>query len=174
MAGRSWPRRAGDASKVAGMVRTGRPKAELRLTDEERETLRRWARRPKRAERLALRSRIVLACAEGRDNKAVAAMLGVHQVTVGKWRSRFIERRLDGLADEDRPGRPRVVTGGKMEEVIARTPAETPLGDDNHWSTGSMATATGMPQTTVSRIWRAFELKPRREQTWRLSSDPPV
>jgi transposase len=96
-------------------------------------------------------------------------------VTVGKWRSRFIERRLGGLADEDRPGRPRVVTGGKMEEEIARTlEEETPLGDDNHWSTGSMATATGMPQTTVSRIWRAFEPKPRREQPWRLSSDPPV
>ena len=91
------------------MARTGRPKVELTLTDQERATLERWARRPKSGQALALRSKIVLACADGRDNKEVAAELGCHQVTVGNWRSRFIERRLDGLLDEDRPGRPHVI-----------------------------------------------------------------
>lgn len=145
------------------MVRRGRPKSELRLSDEERQTLRRWARRPESPRRLALRARIVLVCAEDRDNKAVAAMLGVHQVTVGKWRSRFIERRLEGLSDEDRPGRPRVITEEKVEELIVRTLEETPPGNDSRWSTRSMAKAAGMSQTTVSRIWRAFELKPPSE-----------
>ncbi len=142
------------------------------LTVEERATLQRWARRPKSAQQLALRSRIVLACAEGKDNKAVAAELGVHQVTVGKWRSRFIERRLEGVADEDRPGRPRTVTDEKVEEVIVKTLEQAPPKGDSHWSTRSMAGAAGMSQTAVSRIWRAFELKPHREQTWKLSSDP--
>jgi transposase len=154
------------------MARTGRPKAELTLTDEEREALQRWARRPKSAQQLALRSKIVLACAEGKDNKAVAAGLGIHQVTVGKWRSRFIERRLDGVADEDRPGRPRTVTDEKVEEVIVTTLEQAPPNGDSHWSTRSMARTVGMSQTAVSRIWRAFELKPHREQTWKLSSDP--
>jgi transposase len=154
------------------MARTGRPKAELTVTDQERATLERWARRPKSAQALALRARIVLACAGGRDNKEVAADLGCHQVTVGKWRSRFIERRLDGLSDEDRPGRPRLITDDKVEEVIVKTLEEAPPGNDSHWSTRSMAKTAGMSQTAVSRIWRAFELKPHREQTWKLSSDP--
>ncbi len=154
------------------MARTGRPKAGLTVTDQERATLERWARRPKSAQALALRARIVLACAGGRDNKEVAADLGCHQVTVGKWRSRFIERRLDGLSDEDRPGRPRVITDDKVAEVIVKTLEEAPPGNDSHWSTRSMAKTAGMSQTAVSRIWRAFELKPHREQTWKLSSDP--
>jgi transposase len=154
------------------MPGTGRPKAELTVTQQERATLERWARRPKSAQALALRSKIVLACADGRDNKEVAAELGCHQVTVGKWRSRFIERRLDGLSDEDRPGRPRMVTDDKVEEVIVKTLEEAPPNNDSHWSTRSMAKAAGMSQTAVSRIWRAFELKPHREQTWKLSSDP--
>ncbi len=165
-AGERMPGRVGD------VARTGRPKAELTLTVEERATLQRWARRPKSAQQLALRSRIVLACAEGKGNKAVAAELGVHQVTVGKWRSRFIERRLEGVADEDRPGRPRTVTDEKVEEVIVKTLEQAPPKGDSHWSTRSMAGAAGMSQTAVSRIWRAFELKPHREQTWKLSSDP--
>ena len=154
------------------MARTGRPKAELTVTDQERETLRRWARRPKSAQQLALRSKIVLACAEGKDNKTVAAGLGVHQVTVGKWRSRFLAHRLEGLTDEDRPGRPRTITDEKVEEVIVTTLERPPANNDSHWSTRSMAKATGMSQTAVSRIWRAFELKPHREQTWKLSADP--
>ena len=154
------------------MARTGRPKAELTVTDQERETLRRWARRPKSAQQLALRSKIVLACAAGKDNKTVAAGLAVHQVTVGKWRSRFLAHRLEGLTDEDRPGRPRTITDEKVEEVIVTTLERPPANNDSHWSTRSMAKATGMSQTAVSRIWRAFELKPHREQTWKLSADP--
>jgi transposase len=154
------------------MARTGRPKAELTVTDQERETLQRWARRPKSAQQLALRSKIVLACAGGKDNKAVAAELGVHQVTVGKWRSRFIAHRLAGLTDEDRPGRPRTISDEKVEEVIVKALEQPPPNRDSHWSTRSMARVTGMSQTAVSRIWRAFELKPHREQTWKLSSDP--
>ncbi len=144
----------------------------LTMTDQERETLQRWARRPKSAQQLALRSKIVLACAEGKDNKIVAAELGAHQVTVGKWRSRFLAHRLEGLTDEDRPGRPRTITDDKVEEVIVATLERPPANNDSHWSTRSMAKATGMSQTAVSRIWRAFELKPHREQTWKLSADP--
>ena len=106
MNGMSWLHVNGNVTRVAGMARTGRPKAELTVTDQERETLQRWARRPKSAQQLALRSKIVLACAEGKDNKTVAAELAVHQVTVGKWRSRFIAGRLEGLTDEDQPAGP--------------------------------------------------------------------
>ena len=172
MNGMSWLHVIRNVTRVAGMARTGRPKAELTVTDQERETLQRWARRPKSAQQLALRSKIVLACAEGKDNKTVAAELAVHQVTVGKWRSRFIAGRLEGLTDEDRPGRPRTVTDEKVEEVIVKTLEQPPANNDSHWSTRSMAKAAGMSQTAVSRIWRAFELKPHREQTWKLSADP--
>jgi transposase len=172
MDGMSWLPVIGNITRVAGMARTGRPKAELTVTDQERETLQRWARRPKSAQQLALRSKIVLACAEGKDNKIVAAELGAHQVTVGKWRSRFLAHRLEGLTDEDRPGRPRTITDDKVEEVIVATLERPPANNDSHWSTRSMAKATGMSQTAVSRIWRAFELKPHREQTWKLSADP--
>jgi transposase len=154
------------------MARTGRPKAGLTLTDQERETLQRWARRPKSAQQLALRSKIVLACAAGKDNKAVAAELAVHQVTVGKWRSRFLACRLEGLTDEDRPGRPRTISDEKVEEVIVKALEQPPPDNDSHWSTRSMARVTGMSQTAICRIWRAFELKPHREQTWKLSADP--
>ena len=112
---------------LAGMARTGRPKAELTLTEWERATLKRWARRATSAQALAQRCRIVLACAEGKDNKEVAAELGVHQVTVGKWRSRFIERRLDGLADEDRPGRPASAGVGVWGQALPVRPCRTSL-----------------------------------------------
>ena len=125
------------------MARTGRPKAGLTVTDQERETLQRWARRPKSAQQLALRSKIVLACAEGKDNKTVAAELAVHQVTVGKWRSRFLACRLEGLTDEDRPGRPRTITDEKVEEVIVKTLEQPPPDNDSHWSTRSMAKRDG-------------------------------
>jgi len=130
-----------------GMARTGRPKAGLTVTDQERATLERWARRATSAQALAQRCRIVLACAEGKDNKEVAAGLGVHQVTVGKWRSRFIERRLDGLADEDRPGRPASVTLDQVEDVIVATLEETPK-DATHWSRKSMAKKSGLSKST--------------------------
>ena len=154
------------------MPRTGRPKKPLILTDEERETLERWARRPKSPQSLALRSKIVLACADpGVTNQAVAAALGVNQVTVGKWRSRFIVKRLDGLVDEPRPGSPRTVTDDAVETVIVKTLQEKPT-DATHWSTRSMAKTTGMSQSAITRIWRAFGLKPHLVDTFKLSTDP--
>jgi transposase len=143
----------------------------LVLTDEERETLERWARRPNSAQALALRCRIVLACAEGVPNYQVAERLGVNQATVRKWRTRFVARRLEGLADEPRPGAPRTITDDAVERVIVKTLEETPP-DATHWSTRSLANATGMSQSTVSRIWRAFGLKPHLTETFKLSPDP--
>jgi transposase len=148
-----------------------RPKAELVLTDDERRTLTTWASRPKSTQRLANRARIVLACAEGLDNKAVAARLGVCAATVGTWRQRFVERRLEGLADEPRPGAPRTVTDADVERVVTRT-LETKPKAATHWSTRGMAEATGLSQSTIGRIWRAFGLKPHRSETFKLSSDP--
>ncbi|MEA3501504.1 MAG: IS630 family transposase [Actinomycetota bacterium] len=153
------------------MATKGRPKAVLVLSDEERETLERWARRPKSAQALALRCRIVLACADGATNKAVAADLGVNQATVGKWRQRFVVRRLDGLSDDPRPGAPRTITDADVERVIVTTLEETP-SDATHWSTRSMADKVGMSQTAISRIWRAFGLKPHQIEDFKLSPDP--
>ena len=155
----------------AHMPRLGRPKKLLVLTDDERETLERWARRPKSPQSLALRSKIVLACVEGSTNREVAARLGVAEATVGKWRSRFVAKRLDGLVDEPRPGSPRTVTDDAVEAVIVKTLQEKP-DDATHWSTRSMAKTTGMSQSAISRIWRAFGLKPHLVDTFKLSSDP--
>ena len=141
------------------------------LTDDERETLERWVRRPKSAQGLALRCRIVLASAGGGTNTAIAGQLGVNRATVRKWRNRFVEQRLDGLHDEPRPGAPRTVGDDAVEMVIVKTLEETPT-DATHWSTRSMATATGMSQSAVSRIWRAFGLKPHLVDTFKLSPDP--
>ena len=127
------------------------------LADDERDTLSRWARRRTSAQALALRCRIVLACADGLNNQQVAAKLSVNQATVSKWRARFIERRLEGLHDEPRPGAPRTITDDDVEAVIVKTLEETPR-DATHWSTRSMADATGMTQSAISRIWRAFGL----------------
>jgi len=149
----------------------GRPKALLALSDEERATLERWVRRRKSSQALALRSRIVLACARGATNNDVAAQLGVNQATVSKWRSRFVARRLEGLTDEPRPGAPRTVTDDDVERVVVKTLTDKPR-DATHWSSRDMAKATGMSQTTVSRIWRAFGLKPWRTDTFKLSEDP--
>jgi transposase len=151
--------------------RRGRPTAQILLTDDERQTLQRWARRGSSSQALALRCQIVLACAEGLSNVVVGEQLGVHPVTVAKWRGRFATRRLEGLADEPRPGVPRSITDEQVEQVIVKTLEETPT-DATHWSTRQMARATGMSQTAVSRIWRAFGLKPHLVETWRLSSDP--
>jgi transposase len=154
------------------MARTGRPLPPLVLAEEERRVLLQWARRAKTAQALALRSKIVLACAEGMSNKEVAARLAVTRQMVGKWRARFVAARLEGLCDEPRPGQPRKITDEKVEEVIVKTLGEAPPGGDTHWSTRSMARATGLNQTAVSRIWRAFGLKPHREETWKLSTGP--
>jgi transposase len=153
------------------MGRRGTPVAELVLGDDERETLERWARRPKSAQALALRCRIVLACAEGGSNTEIAGRLGVHRMTVGKWRARFVEHRLDGLLDEPRPGAPRTIGDDDVERVIVTTLEQTPA-DATHWSTRSMAEASGMSQSSVSRIWRAFGLKPHLVDDFKLSPDP--
>src|SRR5215216_3875403 len=153
------------------MARTGRPKAPLILTDDERQTLTRWSRRAKSSQALALRCRIVLACATGATNKQVAAELGVSLPTVGKWRSRFVARRLEGLVDEPRPGAPRKLTDEHIERVIVTTLETTPT-DATHWSTRSLARALGLNQTAVSRIWRAFGLKPHLTEAFKLSTDP--
>ena len=153
------------------MARAGRPTVEVELSEDERDTLERWARRPKSAQSLALRCRIVLECATGATNGEVSEKLGVHPATVGKWRKRFAANRLDGLHDEPRPGVPRSITDDDVERVIVKTLEETPT-DATHWSTRSMAKATGMSQSGVSRIWRAFGLKPHLRETFKLSPDP--
>jgi len=154
------------------MARTGRPKQPLVLTVEERQVLERLTNRRKSAQAMALRARIVLACARpGATNLAVAAELGVDPSTVGKWRARFVERRLKGLFDEDRPGAPRKIGDDKVERVIVKTLEEKPA-DATHWSTRSMARATGMSQTSISLIWRAFGLQPHRAESFKLSTDP--
>jgi transposase len=154
------------------MAERGRPKAPLTLTDDERQTLERWARRAKTSQVLALRCKIILACADGATNKAVAERLGIWPQTVAKWRGRFVARRLAGLTDEPRPGRPRTIADERVEQVIVKTLEEPPPHHDSHWSTRSMAKATGLSQTAISRIWRAFGLKPHVQETWKLSTDP--
>lgn len=149
----------------------GRPVPPLSLSSDERETLERWSRRPSTAQALALRSRIILRCAEGRNNTVVAHEMGVTKQTVGKWRTRFVERRLDGLTDEPRPGAPRKIQDADVERVIRLTLETTPA-DATHWSTRSMAARTGMTQSAISRIWRAFVLQPHRTETFKLSTDP--
>ena len=149
----------------------GRPMPPLILDDMERETLERWVRRPKTAQALARRARMILAGSEGRSNTAVGADLGVSDATVGKWRARFLEQRLDGLSDEPRSGRPRAVTDDDVERVITLTLETTPK-DATHWSTRSMAQRSGLSHNTIRRIWRAFGLQPHRTETFKLSADP--
>jgi transposase len=146
-------------------------RAEVVLSSEEREVLERWARRPTSAQALALRSRIVLAAAAGEQSKEIAARLGCSKDTVGKWRGRFARRGLDGLHDEPRPGKPRSIGDEEIERVIVKTLEEQPE-DSTHWSTRSLAQATGMSQSAISRIWRAFGLKPHQTEAFKLSPDP--
>jgi transposase len=153
------------------MPRAGRPKAELLLSDEERDQLTRWARRRKSSQALALRSRIVLGCADGLSNKEVAAGEGCAAVTVGKWRSRFVEARLDGLVDDPRPGRPPTVTASQVEDVVVATLESAPA-NATHWSRAKMAKRSGLSDSTIGRIWKAFELKPHRADGFKLSNDP--
>ena len=153
------------------MPRTGRPKPVLMLTDEEREQLVRWSRRAKSSQALALRSRIVLACAEGLSNKDVAQRAGCSANTVGKWRARFVTDRLDGLVDEPRPGRPPSITAEQVEDVVVATLESTPK-NATHWSRTKMAQRSGLSRSTIGRIWKAFELKPHREDGFKMSNDP--
>ncbi len=153
------------------MARTGRPKQALELSDSEREQLVRWERRRKSSQALALRSRIVLRCAEGGANTEVAAECGVSPATVGKWRRRFCELRLDGLSDDPRPGRPPTITAEQVEEVLVATLESTPA-NATHWSRSKMAERSGLSESTIGRIWRAFGLKPHRTDGFKLSNDP--
>ncbi len=152
-------------------MRTGRPVKPLNLSAEERATLQRWARRPKSAQRLAQRARIVLLCGEGHTNAAVAREVRMTMQTVGKWRARFLRDRLDGLSDEPRPGAPREIMDEQVEAVLTRTLESTPE-NATHWSVRSMAAASGVSRSAVHRIWRTFALQPHRSETFKLSKDP--
>lgn len=153
------------------MVRVGQKLVPFALGDAEREALERWVRRRKTAQQVALRARIVLRCAEGLANREVAKQLGVHEATVCKWRGRFVRKRLEGLWDEPRPGAPRKVSDATVERIVTITLESTP-SDATHWSTRDLAKRVGVSQSTVSRVWRAFNLQPHRVATFRLSNDP--
>lgn len=152
-------------------MRTGRPKRPFVLTDEERERLESLAHRARSQSALARRARVVLACAEGLANEAVAKKLRCSKGMVGKWRSRFLETRLEGLYDEPRPGAPRKVSDAEVEQVVIQTLESTPRAE-THWSTRSLAKATGLSRMTISRIWQAFGLQPHRSESFKLSPDP--
>jgi transposase len=152
-------------------MRTGRPKRPLILTEEERERLESLAHRARSLPLLARRARVVLACAEGLSNQSVSRRLRCSMGMVGKWRSRFLKARLEGLYDEPRPGAPRTVSDAQVEQVIIQTLESTPRGE-THWSTRGLAKATGLSRMTISRIWHAFGLEPHRTDTFKLSPDP--
>jgi transposase len=150
---------------------TGRPKKPLVLTTDERRRLESLAHRARSRPWIARRARIILACADGLDNKTVARRLRVAPATVGTWRARFLEARVDGLYDEPRPGAPRRITDEQIEQVIIRTLETTPIGA-TQWSTRDMAKAAHLSRPTIHRIWRAFGLQPHRSETFKLSPDP--
>lgn len=153
------------------MPRTGRPKAELVVSNEQRDELERLARRARANRHLALRAKIVLRCDEGLSNQDVAASLRTSHTTVSKWRKRFIEGGVEALSDSPRPGVPRKFCDEDVEAVLVKTLESTPKGR-THWSTRKMAQETGMSQSTVSRIWRTFGLQPHVVRGHKLSNDP--
>lgn len=152
-------------------MRTGRPKLPLELLPADKEKLLLLARRPKTAQRVAVRSKIVLRAAEGRSNQEIARGLGVSGATVGKWRERFRLQGMEGLSDEPRPGAPRTITDVQVEEAVTRTLESLPVAA-THWSTRSLAEAVGLSQSAVVRIWHSFGLQPHRSETFKLSTDP--
>lgn len=149
----------------------GRPTKPLAVTAEEVEKLSMMAKRPKSAQALALRAKIILCCNSGMSNCEVAARLGVTGATVCKWRERFRLRRIEGLIDEPRPGAPRTISDSRVEEVITRTLETMPM-NSTHWSTRTMAAQSGLSQTSIVRIWHSFGLQPHRVQNFKLSKDP--
>lgn len=152
-------------------MRTGRPVAVVTVTAEQRSELETWSRRPKTAQALAMRSRIILLAAQGGSNKSIALKLSTTPHTVGKWRKRFASLGNDGLLDEPRPGTSRKLSDKQVELVLARTLESQPEAA-THWSTRDMAKSCGLSQSTISRIWRAFSLAPHRSETFKLSRDP--
>jgi transposase len=146
-------------------MRTGRPKVELKLSNAERSMLETWTRRRNSAQALSQRARIVLLCAGGKNNSEVASELKVSKGMVGKWRNRFVAKRLDGLLDEPRPGAPRKISDADVERVLTVTLETTPRVA-THWSTRSLAERCGISQSTVSRVWRAFALQPHRSDSF--------
>ena len=152
-------------------MRRGRQLAPLSVTSEEREALERWTKRPKTGQALAQRARIVLESATGKSNTEVARRLRITNQMVGKWRTRFLEKRLDGLLDEPRPGTPRRLSDVEVERVLTMTLESTPK-NATHWSTRSLAAACGLSRSSVHRVWQAFALAPHRSETFKLSRDP--
>jgi len=152
-------------------MRTGRPKKPLEITDEDRDKLQTIARRPKSAQAMAMRARIVLSCGEGMSNSEVAHKLRITGATVGKWRERFRKQGLDGLLDEPRVGAPRTITDRQIEEVVTKTLESMPA-NSTHWSTRLMAAETGLSQNAIVRIWHAFGLQPHRVENFKFSTDP--
>jgi len=152
-------------------MRRGRPKQALRLSEEEQQRLRSLAQRARSLPAVARRARVVLACAEGLDNRGVAKKLRCSLGMVGKWRARFLKERLEGLYDEQRPGAPRKISDDQIEQVVIQTLESTPRGQ-THWSTREMAKNTGLSRMAISRIWRAFGLQPHRTESFKLSPDP--
>jgi transposase len=143
----------------------------IEVSEQDRVQLAGWASRRKTAQGLARRARIVLACAAGGTNGAVAAALGVSRPTVALWRRRFAEHGPDGLLDAPRPGAPRKITDAQVEQAVTTTLEATPT-DATHWSTRALAKAVGLSQSAVVRIWHAFGLQPHRWETFKLSQDP--
>ena len=153
------------------MPARGRPTTTISLTEAERETLGRWARRHSTSQALALRSRIVLACGDGMSNTAIAAREGCHPTTAAKWRQRFAQDRLEGLVDAPRPGAERTIGDDVVEAVVVDTLETTPA-DATHWSTRGLADKHGISKTSVAEIWRAFGLKPWEQDSFKISPDP--
>jgi transposase len=149
----------------------GRELPAVELNEAERAELMSLAARRSTAQALALRARIILTCAEGGQNTVIAERMGLDRETVGKWRRRFMAQRLDGLRDEPRSGTPRTLEDARIEAVIVRTLESLPP-DATHWSSRSMAKASGVSISSVQRIWRAFGLQPHRLETFKLSTDP--
>src|SRR3954468_1795824 len=153
------------------MARRGRPTVEIILSADERRTLQRWGQRHSSSQALALRCKIVLACARGDAHGEIAAKLGCHPTTVGKWRHRFVVDRVDGLVDAPRPGAARTIGDDVIEAIVVET-LETAPPDATHWSTRGLAARHGISHTTVREIWRAFGLKPWRQDSFKVSPDP--